>query len=833
MTWFTISLNSVFLTHEGKNDELTKTALVQFLRSPFSVLRSPFSVLRSPFSLICVPVLLLAGAAAEVRAARITIDTSETVTNGGKTLSSGGGDTITVTGSITIASDYAHGINANSDNNTIINNAGAGITTSGQQGHGIRVRNDNTITNEAGADISAAGAGGKGIYAQGDRNEITNRGRITTAGDPDRFGVLAEGILSFSDSKIINEAGGVIRTQGAGATGIYANGNRNEITNRGRIQTSGNPDINGNRADGIRAVNDSAIRNTGAIITEGVNARGISVNNRNEIINEAGGVISTVQAEAYGIYATGEQNQITSAGRINTTGPQAHGIAAADNSRITHSGRIQVTGPGAIGVRASNGNELTLSGSITSARGAALALGDNNTVNHSGQDTLRSTGADTPAVMMGDGNTLTNTGRIEALGRDANAHAITGGSNNTINNSGTISARGGRAINFTGRGNTLNLLPGAVLIGDINLGAGGRVNITVDAAPAYSVLWENIAARPKRGAGMPFFYNARRRQLATWDPRSLAASAQALGDIGANVSALMARSGPRPAASTRNMRSMAGRAPAFWLGPFGSRARYREQAGLNPEFAQLGLAAGYDLRLDATTQFGVLAGYGRGELRFAGKQRFKPGPGVFKGPFAAFYVRRDLAPFQVQLGLAGGALRQAHSRLVNDNLAPNGQARARAEPRSWWLAPEARIGWRLDAGLMQFEPSFTARYVRQSIQGFTETGVRAPATVARRTVELLETRLALQAGREVGAGRIALRAGWQYRDDLGSNEARVRLLGESQRIRLESGLGSSLYLAAEAEFELAPGLALNLSGEAVSGSGYRKLGGMATLYKRF
>ena len=713
--------------------------------------------------------------------------------------------------------------------------AGAGITTSGQQGHGIRVRNDNKITNEAGADIRAAGAGGKGIYAQGDGNEITNRGRITTAGDPDRFGVLAEGILSFSDSKIINEAGGVINTQGAGATGIYANGNRNQITNRGRIQTSGNPDTNGNRADGIRAVNDSTIRNGrgGEIITEGANARGISVNSRNKIINEAGGLISTANAEAYGIYAAGEQNQITSAGRINTTGPRAHGIAAADNNRITHSGRIQITGPGAVGIRAGNGNELTLGGSITSAQGAALHLGDNNTVNHSSQDTLRSMGENAPAVMMGDGNTLTNTGRIEALGRGANAHAITGGGNNTINNSGIISARGGRAINFTGRGNTLNLLPGSVLIGDINLGAGGRVNITVDAAPAYSVLWENIAARPKRGAGLPFFYNARRRQLATWDPRSLTASAEALGDVSGNVSALMARSGPRSAASTRNMRSMAGRAPAFWLGPFGSRARYREQAGLNPEFAQLGLAAGYDLRLDATTQFGVLAGYGRGELRFAGKQRFKPGPGVFKGPFAAFYARRDVAPVWLQLGLAGGALRQAHSRLVNDNLAPNGQARARAEPRSWWLAPEARIGWRLDAGLMQFEPSFTARYVRQSIQGFTETGRRAPATVARRTVELLETRLVLKASREVGAGRIALRAGWQYRDDLGSNEARVRLLGESQRVRLESGLGSSLYLGAEAEFELAPGLVLNLSGEAVSGSGYRKLGGMATLYQRF
>lgn len=59
----------------------------------------------------------------------------------------------------------------------------------------------------------------------------------------------------------------------------------------------------------------------------------------------------------------------------------------------------------------------------------------------------------------------------------------------------------------------------------------------------------------------------------------------------------------------------------------------------------------------------------------------------------------------------------------------------------------------------------------------------------------------------------------------------MRLLGQSLRCRLESGLGSSLYLGVEAKFELAPGLFLNLSGEAVSGDGYRNMSGMATVYQ--
>ena len=300
---------------------------------------------------------------------------------------------------------------------------------------------------------------------------------------------------------------------------------------------------------------------------------------------------------------------------------------------------------------------------------------------------------------------------------------------------------------------------------------------------------------------------------------------QVLADMSSNLSSLMARPDLKSSANRRSLIPTAS-GSAFWLRTFGNRARYRAQAGgLRPELGHLGLAAGYDLRLNAT-QFGVLAGYGRGELRFQGAQRFMPDPSLFKGPFAGLYVRRDFAPFSVQVGLAGGSLEHTSSR-------PSGRARAEARTRSWWLAPEARVGLRLDAGLMQFEPSFTARYARQSIRGFTETGIRAPATVGQRKVELLETRLELKAVREVGPGYIALKAGWQYRDDLNSNQAWVRRFGQLLRARLESGPGSSFYLGAEAEFELAPGLFLSLSGETVSGEGYQNISGMVSVYQAF
>ena len=746
------------------------------------------------------------------------------------------------------------------------------ITNSGDMSNsGISAGRYNTITNSGdigGISVGRATSNHSDTIYNINSNTISNSngGNISTKGrDQHHSGIFAWGSLNT----IHNEAGAHIRTEGAGARGIMAglsaemiqkwskNGH-NTIRNDGEIQTAG---------AGIQVLGkNNTVTNTGAIRTSGEGAAGILAVTYDARIN-------LIPPEPP-LRAT--DTALANTGSITTTGASAPGIQVEDKAKITHSGRIQVSGPGSAGILAVDENELRLSGSITSAQDSALHLGNNNTVYHCRCGALTSSGENTPAVRLGSNNTLSNWGTIEATGTGAEAHAITGGGGNTINNDGIIKANpagAGKAIAFTGSGNTLNLGPNSRITGDIDLGADGRQNqvakiddapcgeacrarekqkrvtkvvdpnpvkpnpvkpnqVKVSQAPAISMLWDGITARPaKSSEGAPFFYNAQTRQLATYDTRALAASAGALGDASANVGDLMARPGLESAANRRSLIPMAS-GSAFWLRTFGNRARYRGRGNLNPEAGHLALAAGYDLRFNAT-QFGVLAGYGRGELRFEGAERFKPGPSLFKGPFAGVYVRQDLAPFSVQLGLAGGALRHASSRLVNDNRAPNGLARAEARTRSWWLAPEARIGLRLDAGLMQFEPSFKARYARQSIRGFTEAGIRAPATVGQRKVELVETRLELKTGREVGPGRIALKAGWQYRDDLNSSQARVRMLGESQRVRLESGLGSSFYLGAEAEFELAPGLFLNLSGEAVSGDGYRNMSGMVSVYKAF
>ena len=458
--------------------------------------------------------------------------------------------------------------------NTLINEAGAAIRTAGANATGIRAglavntfynrpdNGNNRITNDG--EIRTGGANAAGIQVVGAKNIVTNNGSIDTNGEG-AAGLLASTVnttddtpltLRPTDTRFTNN--GTLNTTGDNAPGVRVE-DGSEVTNSGGINTKGRS------AAGIVAGSNNKITNSGTIAVTGPGSTGIRTGDGNTLT--LGGTVTSARGSALILgnnntvnhssnktlrssgtntpaVVMGNGNTLTNTGRIETTGANAHGITAGNNNKITHNGTITVTGPGSAGIRAGDGNTLTLGGTVTSAQGSALILGNNNTVNHSSNKTLRSTGTNTPAVVLGSGNTLTNTGRIEATGSGANAHAITGDSNNTINNYGVIAANGGKAICFTGSNNTLNLLAGSVLRGDICRGANSRVNITVNTAPAYAVLWEDITARPKSGQGIPFFYNARTRQLATYDPRLLASASQSLGDVSGNISGLMARPAP-------------------------------------------------------------------------------------------------------------------------------------------------------------------------------------------------------------------------------------------------------------------------------------------------
>ena len=151
--------------------------------------------------------------------------------------------------------------------------------------------------------------------------------------------------------------------------------------------------------------------------------------------------------------------------------------------------------------------------------------------------------------------------------------------------------------------------------------------------------------RPASGA---YGYNTRTRG---YDSRALAASTQALGDASGNISGLMARPDLESATRRRSLIPIA-TGSAFWLRGFGNRARYREQTGLRPEADHLGIATGYDLRLNAT-QFGLLAGYGRGNCALKAHNASGPARICSKAPLPPSMSGGTLPPSRCRWGLPG------------------------------------------------------------------------------------------------------------------------------------------------------------------------------------
>ena len=171
------------------------------------------------------------------------------------------------------------------------------------------------------------------------------------------------------------------------------------------------------------------------------------------------------------------------------------------------------------------------------------------------------------------------------------------------------------------------------------------------------------------------------------------------------------------------------------------------------------------------------------------------------------------------------------SRFVNDNLATNsagqtmGIGYADANYNSWFLSPEIRLGMDIETdGEWTVTPSASARLSTQQIDGYTETGSNANATIGVRSVQVFEGNLELAASRDMGNGMITAKAGVQYRQNPGAATRGVTLLGQSLAIPVNTGGAVAGYVGLEASYDLGANSILNLAGKTlVGGSGYASL----------
>lgn len=617
----------------------------------------------------------------------------------------------------------------------------------------------------------------------------------------------AGNVLVNGDSITITETGSI--TPPSGDRAINTTVDNITVINRGIIV--------GDDATGIYLDNDDSVFNFGEVSTSGDFSRGIWVNDDGSIFNF--GAIATSGNRSSGILADSD-NVITNFGVITTSGDDAYAIEADFRNTITNSGSLLTSGVDAHGIAASDRNTIINTGAITTTGSSAAAI----------------------------------------RGRDA-----------TITNSGRLVSAQSDSLSLLGSSNILNLHAPSFLGGRIDMATGTTVSIF--SGPSHSILWDLSTGTMNGGAPtlsgpVPIFYNSATQQVATFDPTALSGSANALGDMSGNLSALM---GQRLSLS-RASGSAEGEADAsflsaysgneettdntaidriatafrdtsdadtgWWVSGFGSYADHDGTAAtLDHTYDHFGVATGYDWQPSSALTLGAMVGYGTGSFdtdsRFAGSF-----DNSADGAFAGFYGRADLANSMfVDFALSSGLLSHSDSRFVNDNLAPLGVSSASADYDSWWLSPELTLGMEISdvmGSQWSYIPSASIRYALQSVDGYTETGPSAAnATVNAHDVAMLETRLELAGMRDFELatlrGHFGGRFGWQHRSAMGDDAVAITMIGQNNSVSTFSQDGSTVYVGVDAAMDVGNSASVALGGEYSFSGTVQALRGTATL----
>ncbi len=790
-------------------------------------------------------------------AAEFTVLTATIVKNGGAGNILDGNDTITITSAGSITTGASTAVDATNANNSV-ENFGA-ITTTGFA-HGIRVNQLSKITNVGSITVNANNS--VGVFAQ-NSNMILNSGTITTKGD-NGWGIQFQNTNTVTNS-------GTITTQNLGARGISGN-NSNTILNSGTITTAGN------NAYGIEANNSNTLSNSGTIATGGQNTHGIFIDDTNTISNTgtittsgnqssgiAGnssntisntGAINTSGLQSNGILVGGTNNTITNTGTINTTGGLANGIGLfASNNTAINSGVITVTGASSIGMGAAilganeqvinnsgtinvNGgaagivvlsqSSVTNSGIINTSGNTAIGIfsnGNLNTLINSGKINTTGDSTSNAVFILGNGNKLTNQGSLSTAGAGSSVVAIQGIENTftnsgtlfasststsshgvhlgdageTVNNSGKIVSTAGAAILSTVGDSTFNFQAPSYFGGALSFQGSDIVNITT--GRSHSNLWK-IDGNPA-GVGImgpvPWAWDAATKQFATLDPTALSAAPSLLANKVNGLSDL-----------TRY-----NTASQWWLQGYGNFSSQNADSIYNDFYnIEGGLAAGATASLNKNLDLGAMIGFSASSLvvnsKWVTSQTINS-----EGVNGAIYGTARMDDLFLDFALYAGGQSNSSDRFVNDNLEALGQDHALATFNSWFLAPEIRLGVNVQTdGEWTITPSASARLSSQWVDGYSETGSNANATIAAHLVQVLEGDIELAAMRKIDNGEITLKGGLTYQQNLGTGTQDIVLLGQTLAIPVNVAGILGGYVGVEGTYDINDNSTLNISAKA-------------------
>lgn len=335
-----------------------------------------------------------------------------------------------------------------------------------------------TLTNSDTASISADNMVVLLEDIAGAAADITNSGSIRATES------TATHLLSFTDvsADFSLTNSGIIES--AGARAVYVDMNNTPLLTAdvvtfnnqsgGRIDAASatvtfldvNEQVNFDNSGTIRATTGAS-----AVAFSGVGSHQFDFN------NNAGGTISAHTGNAVALSGMTDKVTIVNNGVIDVTaGANALSVWGGDETSFTNSGRIEASGIGAVAFDNFVVNAATAAPQFTnSASGIIRAASNVFTVDATGATgqvyTLNNAGSIVADVgahavsMSGAEVNLINSGAISALA----SPAILAGASSVISVSGSVAAGGATpvAIALEGRGSTVNLSNGAIIIGTI------------------------------------------------------------------------------------------------------------------------------------------------------------------------------------------------------------------------------------------------------------------------------------------------------------------------------------------------------------------------------
>lgn len=612
--------------------------------------------------------------------------------------------------------------------------SGATTDQDAPDGYGTGAQNNLTITVQSGATVTGTDNG----FNLNTGNTINNSGTVSGGLN----GVLA----TNAGTSITITNFGTIQGTGAGSTGISAD--TLTLTNHGTVSGDDN---------GVFTNGTAAITNYGTI-TGG--SRGLDIATAN-VVNY--GTIRATGNLGVGISMT--TGTVDNAGTISSSGTTGRGISiSGTGAQINNSGTISVTGANAVGIffNSNTGGTVTNTGLIEATRNFGI-LAQNGAI-----------------------ATINNSGII----RGVTALSAQAGSTWYLTNYGTIHGTGGTAINFSATsGNTLNLMPGGKIIGDIVLGTPDTVNIYTGGG--VSTLYRfgicgcggltDTGSRLNIFGSAPFVVSG--NNVVVIDPTALSHADKTLMFYTGNVSSLLGSRFGSPGgigtpgatafaaagasenatganaafasapglayAGSTNRQDMVPAAMAYdratgttvWSKAFiGKQHQSADTPTLQSSTLTYGAALGIDRSVTSDLLLGVYLGAGYGKLDVQGESQTVSTDYVFGGVYGRF----DWIAHFFDVAVSGGHLANTTRRKIFNNAAPNGEETATADYNGYFVSPEIAYGIRIPlAGNATLTPTGRIRYLAGHLNGYAETGSSANLTVNGRTVQNLEERFEL------------------------------------------------------------------------------------------